>query len=680
MRAPHIWMAFSSFVLSASASSAFAQDTIAIPIQKLEVTVTRIAQPLARVPAAVSVVSKEDIQRAQPGTGLEEALASVPGLIVNNRYNYALGTRISMRGYGARAAFGVRGIRVLQDGVPLTMPDGQANLNNIDLTSTGRIEVMRGASSMLYGNAAGGVVAFETETPASGFAAEARVIAGDGELRRGNIKFGGGSNRTRALVNVARLEANGFRAHSRIEQTNVNARLRHTFDSRTYLALTLNAADAPTALNPGSLPRDSALRKPEMAWPRNAATRSGEAVQQVQGGVEFGRDFGALAFNSIFYALTRSLENPLPFAYITLDRNAFGLRSSIHRTFSGLHLTGGVDVELQRDTREEFNNEGGQPGSRRMRDQTDHIANFGPFIRSSLDITSRFTATAGVRYDQTRFEITDRFFADNRDNSGERAMSAVSPSLGMTLRLSDAVNAYASVSTAFQTPTTTELINNPAGAGINDLEPQRSISFEVGTRAATSRLAAELTLYRTNVRDALVPFQLAGGDGREFFRNAARTRQQGVEASITAVITRAVRLTTSYTLNDFVFIDDGLDAAAYEGNELPGVPPHHFFARLTWAPSWWFAEIEGDFTSAYYASDSNADASKNPAATVIDARFGLTRQLGRTGLAPFIGINNVLDEKYFSSVVINAAGGRYFEPAPGRNIYFGIGVGTGNWH
>ncbi|HEX6066540.1 MAG TPA: Plug domain-containing protein, partial [Longimicrobiales bacterium] len=151
-----------------------AQDTTVVPIQPIEVTVTRVAEPLARVPAAVSVVSRSDIQRGQPGIGIEEALALVPGLIVNNRYNFALGTRISIRGYGARAAFGVRGVRVLADGIPLTMPDGQANLNNVDLTSTGRIEVLRGAASMLYGNAAGGVVAFESEVPPAGFGAEAR--------------------------------------------------------------------------------------------------------------------------------------------------------------------------------------------------------------------------------------------------------------------------------------------------------------------------------------------------------------------------------------------------------------------------------------------------------------------------------------------------------------------------
>ncbi len=651
-----------------------------MPLQKIEVTVTRVAEPLARVPAAVSVVSRTDIQRAQPGIGIEEALAFVPGLIVNNRYNFSLGTRISIRGYGARAAFGVRGIRVLADGVPLTMPDGQANLNNIDLTSTGRIEVMRGAASMLYGNAAGGVVAFESEAPPPGFGAQVRAIGGAHDLLRANIKVGGGTELTRYLVNVARLTTAGFRAHSEAEQNNVNARIRHELADHSYLALTLNAADAPKALNPGSLPFDSARNTPEMAWARNAATHSGEAARQIQIGLEHGRNFGRLRANAIVYGLTRTLENPLPFAYITLDREAGGLRSSLSGNLGNVTVTGGVDVELQRDDRDEFNNDNGQAGDTRTRDQTDKILNVGPFLRFTADLAKKFTASAGVRFDRARFDIDDHFLADGRDDSGERTMSAISPMAGLTYRVSDAITAYGSVSTAFQTPTTTELINNPAATGMNELEPQRSVSYELGMRAYRNRWTLELSAYHTRLRDALVPFQISGGDGREFFRNAGRTRQQGIEAAAQLAITPALRVAASHTWSDFVFVDDGLPNTDFEGNQLPGVPPHHFAGRIGWTPGAVFAVAEVEHTSEFYAADSNVAASRNPAATVVDLRAGLSKRAGGSRWEPFIGVNNLLNEKYFSSVVINAAGARYFEPAPGRNLYFGLGIAIGNWH
>ncbi|HEY0305548.1 MAG TPA: TonB-dependent receptor [Longimicrobiales bacterium] len=657
-----------------------AQDTTVVPLQKIEVTVTRTTEPLARVPAAVSIIERNDIQRGQPGIGIDEALNLVPGLVVNNRYNFALGTRISIRGFGSRAAFGVRGIRVLTDGIPLTMPDGQANLNNVDLTSTGSIEVLRGAASMLYGNAAGGVVAFTTEAPPPGFAAHGRVLTGSDELKRVNAKVGGGDQRTRYLASFARLDAAGFRAHSAVEQNNFNARLRHELNERSFFALTLNAADAPTALNPGALPIDSARARPDMAWPRNAATLSGESVRQVQLGLEHGRSIGSARAHAVMYGITRSLENPLPFAYITLARKAGGLRSSVNGSVGAAVMIGGIDIELQEDERDEFNNANGQPGTARTRDQTDRIFNLGPFFRASFDVRSDLTLTAGARYDRTRFRITDRFLTDGRDDSGERTMSALSPSAGLTLRLSDIVTTFASVSTAFQSPTTTELINNPGGTGMNELDPQRSVSYEVGLRALNERFAVELSAYHTRVRDALVPFQVAGGDGREFFRNAGRTRQQGIEAAGHAQITRTVRVAASHTWNDFVFLDDGLPAADFEGNRLPGVPRHRFAGKVGWSARMAYADLEVEHTGAYYATDSNIETARNPAATVVDARAGATLRTGGSRFEPFVGINNLLAEKYFSSVVINAAGARYFEPAPGRNIYFGLGVTIGNWH
>ena len=655
------------------------QDTAAIPVREIEVTVTRVAEPLPRVPAAISVVNSADIQRAQPGVGIEEALAHVPGLVVNNRYNFALGPRISIRGFGARAAFGVRGIRVFADGVPLTMPDGQANLNNVDLTSVGRIEVLRGAASMLYGNAAGGVVAYETEMPLPGFNAQARVLGGSDDLWRGNVKLGGGSERTRFLLNVARLTADGFREHARVEQHNVNARVRHELSDRSFLAFTFNAADAPTALNPGSLPLDSARSKPEMAWPRNAATASGEAARQVQVAAEHGLQSGVFRSHVIAYALTRELENPLPFAYITLDRLAGGLRSSLSADFGRWIVAGGIDLELQSDERGEFNNDNGRPGSDVVRDQDDHITNIGPFLRVSVAATPRLTVTAGVRYDRTHFHTEDHFLEDGRDDSGSRTMSALSPMLGVTYAFGRDVSAFASVSTAFQTPTTTELINNPDGTGFNQLDPQRSVSYEFGVRAARARWSVEASAYHTRVRDALVPFQLPGGDGREFFRNAGCTRQQGIELATSLLVRPWWRVTAAYTWSDFEFVDDGLPESDFEGNKVPGVPPQHLALRTTLGNDRLFLTGEVEHTSNYFAADSNEDGSRNPAATVVDLRMAGVLRSRMARWEPFIGINNVLDEAYFGSVVVNAAGARYYEPAPGRNLYLGVGVSIGNW-
>ncbi|MGQ0815566.1 MAG: TonB-dependent receptor family protein [Gemmatimonadota bacterium] len=630
------------------------------------------------VPRALSVITKERVQAGRLGVTLDEALSDVPGVFVNNRYNFALGTRISMRGFGARAAFGVRGIRVIQDGIPLTMPDGQTNLNNVDLTSVGRIEVLRGAASMLEGNAAGGVIDIRSEQPPSGFMLEARAAGADlgrsgiDNLGRFNVKLAGGGQRISYLISGARVDANGSRDHSSFIQNNLTARI-----SGARTAFTLSIADAPVAENPGSLPRDSAEQQPGMAWPRNVATRAGEQSRQLQAGALHARRVGAGELSVSAYGLNRTLDNPLPFAYITLDRNALGFRS----TFALRGVTLGVSMEGQADDRAEFDNISGRPGSAQRRDQTDRIRAVAPFVRASRRLTEELTLDAGARYDHVRFEVEDRFVMDGRNDSGERTLHAFSPSAGASYAFAPNRMVFASVSTSFQTPTTTEMINTPPAAGqpccpagLNSVDPQRALSMELGFRGVAGRVWLDAAVYHMRIKNAIVPFQVAQVEGRAFFRNAGRTRHRGLELAAKVRITPRSNLTTSYTFSDFVFIDDGIDAVGNEGNQLPGVPAHHLVIRPSLFTRHVTFEPETELISSYFADDANSEAARNNAATIVNVRVRASRPIGKTRLTPFAAINNLTDERYNSSVVINAAGGRYFEPAPGRNFHIGLGA------
>lgn len=663
-------------VLALLSATVLAQDTMRVfPVDTISVSVMRGETGLARVPAAISVIGRERIQSARAGITLDEALNEVPGLFVNNRYNYALGTRISVRGFGSRAAFGVRGIRLIQDGIPLTMPDGQSNLNNIDLTSIGRIEVLRGAASMLHGNAAGGVIALQTERPAAGFAMEMRGIAADygnggaGGFAKFNGKFSGGSAAWRYLVSGAHINNGGTRAHSRFEQTNVTARVL-----RGGTSFTLSLADAPVAENPGALPRDSFRLKPQMAWPRNVLVKAGEKSRQLQAGMQHAWTGARGAHALSIYGVSRTLDNPLPFAYITLDRKAGGIR---HTTTLGA-VTAGIDVELQNDRRAEFTNENGSKGTRR-RDQTDLVASTGPFVRAVLNVSKRTAVSIGARYDYVRFEVNDHFIGDGRDDSGKRSMGAFSPAFGITRALTRRITAFANASTSFQTPTTTELINAPApdGApccapGLNALRPEHAVSFEAGARGRLhERLAFDAAIYRMKIRNTIVPYQMANGAGRNFFRNAGRTRHQGLEASAAVDVSRPVRLFVSYTYSDFIFENDGADTLAHEGNHLPGVAPHHVVLRAAIHARAVTIEPELEALSSYYANDANTRAALNNGVAIMNIRFD-AKEILRTGLAPLGAINNVTGRRYSSSVVINAAGARYFEPAPGRNLFLGL--------
>ena len=660
--------------LSALSAEARAQDTIRAPLDTLAITITRTPRTLTSTPAAVSVLTRDRIQGAKATLGLDESLVEVPGVLVNNRYNFAQGPRISVRGFGSRAAFGVRGVRIIADGIPLTMPDGQANLNNVDLASAGRIEVLRGPAAMLYGNAAGGVIAIITERPIPDFVAEGRVTVGDlgrgsaDNLRKYNVKASGGNEATRYLVSGSITQASGYRLHSRFQQNSVNARVDRAHSGHAaHTGFTLNWADSPFAEDPGGLPRDSAQRYPTAAWPRNVSTQAGKVGEQIQAGLLHERNFAGAQLSTSVYGVRRTLENPQTFAYIDLQRSAGGVRT----TLAWPHLLFGVDADVQRDLRNEFTNPSGTPATR-TRDQTDHVSSVGPFARAEFNF-GQLTATAGARYDHFHFSIDDRFLSDGRDDSSRRTLSALSPSAGVTYQIAPRQTAYASVATSFQTPTTTEINNS-----IDPLDPERSLAFEIGYRGhIANTFSFDAALYRTRIKDALVPFQIPTAPGRSFFRNAARTRHRGLELSGALRVTSKVELATSYTYSDFVFEDDGLPAQQFEQHQLPGVPPHHLFSRAAISVGRISLQPELEWTASYFADDANTPTARNDAFVLTNLRAIAPLMLQQNEVQIFGAINNIANERYNSSVVINATGARYFEPAPGRNFYLGLQVRLG---
>lgn len=676
------------------------RDSAAIPLDSLQVSVLRRPVTAARAPVAVTVLEGPRIQDGQLTLGLDEALVAVPGVVVNNRYNPSLGSRIAIRGFGARAAFGVRGIRLITDGIPATMPDGQSNLNNLDLGAAGRIEVIRGPASALHGNAAGGVVSIESEAPPPGaFALQARALAGDLDGRDGGlanalkaqVKVAGRWARGDYLASVSRHEVDGFRAFSASRQTLLNMVGHYALDDASRLTVVFNGVDQPVAESPGALPRDSLLKDPRLAWPANVRTGSGEVTRQAQLGVAWARSWGDARVDLAAYGLGRSLDNALSFGFIDLNRKAAGLRgvysASLGVAGRALGFTAGADLETQTDERLEFDNVAGRPGTELRRDQTDRVSAVGPFLQAELELTPSVLVTLGARFDAVRFRTNDHFLGDGRDDSGDRTLRAFSPVAGMLVRTAPAFAVYANVATSFQTPTTTELINAPPApgqpccpAGFNEqLEPQRAVSIEAGVKGELAgRVGYDVALFHMNVRNALVPFQAAGAEGREFFRNAGESRHRGIEIGAHGDL-RRVRMSAAYTYSDFVFIDDGL-SNAFDGNRIPGVPPHHLFAGLRLdAGRGISVETELDYTSEYFATDANDPASLNAAATVVDLRLLATTRFGRIAARPFIAINNLTDERYNSSVVVNAFGGRYFEPAPGRNLLLGVTLGAGGW-
>jgi len=667
------------------------------------VSVTRGNPPLGKIPQAVHLVEQQLINRARPNWGLDEALATVPGVYAANRYNFSLDQRISIRGFGARSAFAVRGIKVLLDGIPQTLPDGQGQLTNLELGAADRIEVLRGSSSALFGNAAGGVISIWTDpTPPRRYSQEVRFAGGTFNRHDLNVfdpysgqtwykwqsstgfRLGEGSG----LVTASQLAFNGQRQHSRAELRNLNGRFHTPLAPGWSLSVVAEYGDDPRADNPGALTAAELARNPDSAAAINLTRRAGKDISQGQAGATVRRQLpGGGEATVTLFGLTRDLANPTTFAYIDLERRAYGARALVTRPFpvAGLsqRLTAGIDVQRQRDDRKNFGNNAGQPDTVRQLSQLERVTEVGPFAQSALDVTRRVTLTAGLRYDWVSFHVQDRLIAPpaNPDDSGRRLMRALSGSLGASVAPSDAVTVYANVGTSFETPTTTELANRPDTAGgFNPaLEPQKAANVEVGVRGHwRGRVNYSAAVYQVSVRDELIPYQIPSSPGRVFFRNAGRSRHRGVELGATAEIAAGLSAIASWTYSDFVYTSYATGGHDLAGRELPGIPQSWLhlllqarpgFARGAWV------ELEETQSSGYFVNDTLPTRTSPWWST--NLRVGWDGVVGSVRLRPFVGFNNVFNRSYVGSVVINASGGRYYEPAPGRNVYVGFSLGAG---
>ena len=651
------------------------QDSTVV-LRPIEVSVTRQTISLYRIPFAVSTLDRDELLRGRATLGLDEALAQVPGLFVANRYNPSLGQRISIRGFGSRSAFGARGVKILLDGIPQTLPDGQSQLTNVEIASLGSIEVLRGSSSSLYGNASGGVISLRTASPSLiKREASARTVAGAYGLVKLQGRVSTPAGKGTIAINGARTTSDGFREHSAAEINNVGIRVEQELAPGTTLLMTAHLAVNPTLDNPGSLNQTEVDSVPSNANPRNVDANAGKSVTQGQLGVNLKKRFdGGGSVSITGFGLFRDLDNPLSFRFIQIDRRAYGVRAlaEIPLTVGSTRPRWlvGVDLQRQRDDRVERS-----PDLATVtRDQLERVTEIGPFTQLGFDLGERVSGTLGVRYDRVSFTAEDRLLVDG-DDSGDRVMSSTSASLGFVWRLRDAFQPYANVSSSFETPTTTELSNRPSGAGgfNQDLEPQRAVNFEVGVRGGGGLFSYSASAFHVNVKDALIPFEVPSVPSRRFFRNAGKTRHRGLELAATVRPIDLLTVVTAYTLADYEFKDFRTADGNFDGNDIPGVPGHRFYGsvRVTMQSGLWFA-TDYNVTSSYYVDDANT--AENKGWFTADLRGGWESVVAGWRLAPFVGVLNAFNKRYVGSITVNAGFGRFFEPAPPRNVYLGLEI------
>jgi iron complex outermembrane receptor protein len=665
--------------LVAQVPDSAARDT-AVPTLPDITVVTRAPAPLGRLPRAVGVLDSIALRRGRVGAGLAETMNDLAGVFVADRGNFALDQRISIRGAGSRAAFGTRGVSVLLDGVPQTLPDGQSQLTNVDLTTVDRVEVLRGSSSALYGNGAGGVVSLTSaraaDAPLSG---RARIVGGAfglltwsgwGSARRGPLS---------GTASLSRTTLDGFREHSAADLRQLS--VSGAYDGvATRVAMHFSAADDPRADNPGPLtPAEYAARR-DGAAPNNLLRDAGKDVKQQQLSVQVAHnDTHGNNLELMAFGLLRDLDNPLASnTLVRIGRRVGGLRTlAMHRPrlASAPTVSLGADAQWLRDDRRNVTPNAGTPTETTLT-QLEYTTELGPFVRATWAPTLAWLFEAGVRYDLVKFRVRDRLTADGGDDSGHRSMSAWSGSGGLSRVVARWLVPYVNISTSYETPTTTELAIQQTGAGgFNpELGPQRTTSLELGARGMTSRLQWSVAAYQARIRDAIVPFEES--NGRSFYTNAGRIRNRGIEASASLRVVRHWTAQAAWTWSDYRFTDyalvTGADTTTLSGRHLAGVPNSalRLGVRGTLGEAW--IALDQSLTGGLWADDANTIRVDGWHTT--DLRAGATLTLGATRLSPFIGVNNLWNARYVGSVTINGAGGRVLEPAAGRNVFVGLEI------
>ena len=669
----------------------------------IEVSVSRGAEDRTRLPMAVGVLDSSVIRRAQLAVGLDESLSRLPGVVVLNRYNFSLDQRVSLRGAGSRANFGLRGVKVLIDGVPQTLPDGQSQLSNLDLGLVDRVEVLTGSAGALYGNASAGVLAFTTETPGLPWTARFRVAGGSFGTWKGQSVLAGRRGRARGIASLSHFSTGGFRQHSAARATQFSGKLELDLGGSSTIGLRLALANAPRAEHPGALTTAEYEVTRDSAAGSNILRGADKSVAQQQISVRYRvmAPSGA-GLEAILFGLRRDLRNPLATApaapppatsgtgtYSTIDRRVGGVRVSgtvpARVGSQAFRLAAGADFQAMRDDRLNTRSVSGIPVGTSLVDQRETVTEIGPFAQLHWEPDPRVLVLGAVRYDHLVFRVRDRIQSGGLDRGGERTMSHPSGSLGASFVAGPGLTVYANGSTSFESPTTTELVNTTGTQGFNTtLGPQRTRSAEIGVRGRIGTgLEYSLAGFTSWIRDAII--QAREVDGRAYFENAGQVRNRGLEGGLGVTPASWLSFRVAYTFASYRFqeyqIRSGATTDTLDGKRLAGVPRHFFRATLTLRPGPITFELEQTGAGAVYGDDRNTLLIDEWGGGAGITSVRLSGDWGGGGseaaVRPFASMVNVFDQKYVGSANINGFGGRVLEPAAGRAVYLGMEMGLG---
>lgn len=659
-----------------------APDTLHLAdLQSVTVTAYRLEESDLTTPLSLTSVGSFRLQNGQQQLALDEALAAIPGVFVQNGTNFAQDVRVSVRGFGARSAFGIRGVKILVDGFPETTPDGQGQVDNLDPALVTSLSVVRGSTAGLYGNASGGQLSFTTLNFDRKNFVEAGASFGSFGFEKYQARTGGKAGKVAWSLGGVTTKLDGYRAHSAVKNYLLNGGLRIAFDSSMYLVASLNYVNSPKAKDAGALTLKEVEADRASARQSNVAFDAGETLWQGRAGLELVKNFSpkTKVTTRIFHTL-RSFSNKLPTGaggIVELERAFTGLNFNYLRKGKIFNLpweaNAGFELEHQNDDRRRFDNQLGARGSAAF-SQIEEFSTAGFYLSQKISLTDRLQVYPGVRLDAMWLGVKD-FFLENGDDSGDKNYRVVNPIFGASYRFSDQLNLFANAGTGFETPAFTEFANPTGAGGFNPgLDPQKSQNLEIGCKGvlAGGRLKYELAVFHIRLSDELVPFEDAS-QSRTFYRNAGRSQRSGVEVGLGSYLGGGFYCYANYAWSNFRFREYELDGENLDGNRLPGVPKHRGYAELRYFKSLGLQLTQTvQVVSPQYADDLNR--TRTDGYVLANFRAGYRLRLEKWSAEPSVGINNLFDSRYFSNIRINGFGGRYYEPAPGIHFFVGMKV------
>ena len=643
---------------------------------------------------------------------LEELLNEGAGIFVFNRNNLSQGDKITIRGIGTRAQFGVRGIKIFLDGIPMTFPDGQSQLNNINVQEIENVEILLGPSSVIYGNSLGGAILLRSKKnkknmidlhpsfSIGSFGQKKYSLSSSYNFHGNGIKLGGYYN-----------ESTGFRDHSNAKFFGLNLSADFRLTQNFGIALIGNYYNAPYLLNPSTLNKVQSKKNPTSV--RNSVFNfaTAKSINQLQSGIKLNYSISEKnKLSTTFYFISRELDNSIPGRFIDLKKNYGGVRIEYVGNMTLLsrdveYLTG-IDYEIQRDKRSEFTNEGIDdplnidPGNifneinytDLLVDQNENVNSLGIFSHINVGLTENLKLFVGIRYDDFLFNFKNILTTGNDNEIRIDNLSAMG---GFSFIFVEPLSLYGNYSTGFQTPTANEFSNNPfSEGGFNrSLNPEFVRNYELGIRGILDKpdIIYRLSAFYMDFSDLLISYQ--SEQEETFYRNAGKADNSGIELTVEYYPTSKSKISASYNFMSYKFKDyslirdfgGGTRNYQLKGKYVPGVPKNNLMLSFKYNFSnYLFSIIDINYTGKYFANDFNGplpnsedeiDNYVNDSFTKVDFSTVYTHNFSQFEIILRLKIENIFDERFNQSIVPNAFGNNFFEPSPGRSFYLGISAG-----